>query len=66
MEMIVLAKITKKYSVKGLIDYSRGVIIEFDKELGEIEHKFEDIFLEFDELDGVSLNLSYDKQIIPQ
>lgn len=61
-----MAKITKRYNVKGLIDYDKKVVVEFDKELGEIEHKFEDIFIEFNGLEDVTLTLSYDKQIVPE
>lgn len=63
--MIVIAKINKRLTVKGQIDYENGVIIEFDKDAGEIEHKFSDIFLEFNGLDDVTLTLSSDKIIIP-
>lgn len=56
-----MAKISKRLTVKGLIDYDNGQIIEFDKEKGEVVHKFEDIFLEFNGIDEVSLTLSHDR-----
>ena len=56
-----MAKISKRLVVKGLIDYENKRVIEFDKDKGEIEHKFEDIFLEFNGLDDVTLTLSHDK-----
>ena len=56
-----MAKLNKRLTVKGLIDYDNKEIIEFDKDLGEIKHKFEDIFLEFNGLDDVTLTLSHDK-----
>lgn len=56
-----MAKLNKRLTVKGLIDYDNKQIIEFDKEKGEIPHKFEDIFLEFNGLDDVTLTLSHDK-----
>lgn len=58
-----MAKITKRLNVKGFIDYDNKEIIEFDKDLGEIRHKFEDIFLEFNGVDDVTLTLSHDKII---
>lgn len=56
-----MAKLNKRLTVKGFIDYDKKVIIEFDKDKGEIEHKFEDIFLEFNGIDDVVLTLSHDK-----
>ena len=61
-----MAKINKRFSVKGRIDYDRGVVIEEDKDFGEIEHKFEDIFVEFNGLDGTTLTISHDKQVMPE
>lgn len=63
--MIKIAKINKRLTVKGQIDYENGVIIEFDKDVGEIEHKFSDIFLEFNGLEA-TLTLSHDKEILPE
>ena len=60
-----MAKLNKRYSIKGVIDYNNRIIIENDKDLGEIEHKFDDIFVEFDNLEGTTLTLSYDEIIIP-
>ena len=61
-----MAKLNKRLSIKGLIDYESKTITEFDKELGEIEHKLDDLFLEFNGLDDVTLTLSYDKSITPK
>ena len=58
-----MAKLNKRLTVKGLIDYENKEIVEFDKDLGEIHHKFEDIFIEFNGLDDVTLTLSHDKAI---
>lgn len=58
-----MAKINKRLTVKGEIDYEKKVIVEYDKDLGEIEHSFDDIFVEFSNLDDVTLTLSHDKII---
>ena len=58
-----MAKITKRLNVKGLIDYDERTITEFDKDMGEIVHKFEDIFIEFNLVEDVVLTLSHDKII---
>ena len=58
-----MAKINKRLTIKGIIDYENKLIIESDKDLGDIEHKFEDIFIEFNGLDDVTLTLSHDKII---
>lgn len=58
-----MAKVSKRLTVKGLINYRDKEIIEFDKELGEIKHSFDNIFAEFTYLEDVVLTLSYDKII---
>ena len=59
-------KITKRLSIKGIINYSEKTVTTFDKDLGELVHKFDDIFSEFENLDDVTLTLSYDHIIIPE
>ena len=61
--MIVLAKINKRLTVKGFVDYENRQIIEFDKDDGEIRHSFDNIFIQFNGLDDVTLTLSHDKII---
>lgn len=56
-------KINKRLTIKGDIDFERGVITCFDKELGEVDYPLEDIFLEFNGLADVTLTLAHDKII---
>lgn len=60
-----MAKLSKRLTVKGVISYNdeEKVIVEMDKDLGEIEHKFDDIFADFVDLDDVTLTLAHDKII---
>lgn len=64
--MIILAKKTKRLNIKGDIDYKNQTITEYDKDVGEIVHKFEDIFVEFDGLENTTLTLAYDEVIVPE
>lgn len=59
-----MAKLSKRLTVKGTIDYKNLCIIEYDKEGNETIHGFEDIFIEFNDLDDVILSLSHDKIIL--
>lgn len=58
-----MAKINKRLSIKGFCDYDSREFIEFDKDVGEIKHKLDDLFLEFNGLEDVTLTLSHDKLI---
>lgn len=55
-------KINKRLTVKGDIDFEQGVIVQFDKDLGEIHFTLEEIFLEFNGLEDVTLTLSHDRK----
>lgn len=59
----MVAKLNKRLTVKGIINYQDKEVIEFDKDLGEIRHSFDDIFAEFINLEDVVLTLSHDKII---
>ena len=58
-----MAKLSKRLTVKGMIDYENLCVIEYDKEGNETMHKFEDIFTKFKNLDDVILTLSYDETV---
>lgn len=53
-------KISRRLTIKGDIDYDNRVITCYDKELGEQEYNFDDIFVQFNGLEGVTLTLAHD------
>lgn len=55
-------KINKRLTIKGDIDFEQGVITQYDKDLGEINFTLEEIFLEFNGLEDVTLTLSHDRK----
>lgn len=55
-------KINKRLTIKGDIDFERGTITQYDKDLGEINFTLEEIFLEFNGLEDVTLTLSHDRK----
>lgn len=62
-----MAKKKVSVSVKGFLDLDEGVIIEYDKKSEmELEHKLEDLLLPFNGVDNVSINISFDDEIIPK
>ena len=60
-----MAKLTKRLSIKGDISYEDKTITVYDKNIGEIVHSLDDIFLEFNGLEA-TLTLSHDKEILPE
>ena len=58
-----MAKLSRRFMVKGVIDYKNQCIVEYDKDGNEFTHNFEDIFVEFDDLGDVTLTLAYDEEI---
>lgn len=61
-----MAKKKISVSIKGLLDLENRTITEFDKNEGEITHKLDDLLINFNGLDNVSLSLSYDSEILPE
>ena len=58
-----MAKLSKRFVIKGVIDYKNQCIVEYDKDGNEFTHKFDDIFIEFDDLGDVTLALFYDEVV---
>lgn len=59
-------KINKRLTLKGQILYDEKKFVTFDKELGEQEYSFDEIFAEFDNLEDVSIAISHDTIIEAQ
>lgn len=60
-----MAKLTKRLSIKGILDLKNNQFIEFDKDVGKITHNLDNLFAEFDNLDSVTLTLAYDDVVLP-
>lgn len=58
-------KISRRLTIKGDIDYEAKKIVCMDKDLGEVEYSFDDVFLEFNGLEA-TLTLSHDKVVEAQ
>ena len=61
-----MAKRKMGLSIKGLLDWENKTITEFDKNLGEITYKLDELLLPFNGLDSVNISISYDSEIEPK
>lgn len=58
-----MAKITKRFNVKGDIDSSNLTVTEYDKDGNETVLDIQEVLSRFDGLPDVTLTLSQDSQI---
>lgn len=59
-------KINKRLTMKATIDYTNKKFITFDKELGEQEYSFDEVFSSWDGLEDVSIAIAHDTIIEAQ
>lgn len=61
-----MAKRKMGLAIKGQLDLDEGTITEFDKNLGELTYKLDDLLLPFNGLDSINISISYDSEIEPK
>jgi hypothetical protein len=58
-----MAKKNTRLTIKGFLDIDEKTITEHDKDLGDVVHRLDDLFLNFNGLDDVTLTLTHDEVI---
>lgn len=61
-----MAKRKMGLAIKGLLDLDERTITEFDKNIGEVTYKLDDLLLPFNGLDSINISISYDSEIEPK